>query len=71
MRDIIDIDSTYEDFEASDNEDELKVDKKTENKKEKVEKDHGIKKEEDNSNSEEDEFNVSLAKMERNKTKNN
>ena len=33
VRDIIDIDSTYEDFEASDDNDDLKIDKKTKLKK--------------------------------------
>ena len=62
VRDIIDIDSTYEDFEAQDEDDDLKLNKKTkENEKEKPE----IKKKNDNNaNNEEDEFNVSLAKME-------
>ncbi len=58
VRDIIDIDSTYEDFEASDEEDDLKINKKA--KKEKEEE----KKEEESSTNEDDEFNVSLAKME-------
>ena len=58
VRDIIDIDSTYEDFEASNEEDELKINKKA--KKEKEDE----KKEEENSTNEDDEFNVSLAKME-------
>ena len=58
VRDIIDIDSTYEDFEASDEEDDLKI-----NKKEKKEKEDE-KKEEESSTNEDDEFNVSLAKME-------
>ena len=65
VRDIIDIDSTYEDFEASDEEDEFKV-KKTKDKKEKenanLNKDE--KKETENNTSEDDEFNMSLAKME-------
>ena len=65
VRDIIDIDSTYEDFESSSEEDDLKVNKKSKPKKEhKDEKDEIIKKEEEGSSSEEDEFNVSLAKME-------
>ena len=60
VRDIIDIDSTYEDFESSNDDDELKINKKTKNQDEKdVEK-----KDEENSQSEDDEFNVSLAKME-------
>ena len=33
VRDIIDIDSTYEDFEASDDDDELKINKKSKSKK--------------------------------------
>ena len=68
VRDIIDIDSTYEDFEASDSNEDLKVNKKSKSKKEKEEKekenDDGIKKEEENTSNEDDEFNVSLAKME-------
>ena len=35
VRDIIDIDSTYEDFEASEDEDEIKLDKKSKNKESK------------------------------------
>ncbi len=58
VRDIIDIDSTYEDFEASDEEDELKINKNV--KKEKEDE----KKVEESSTNEDDEFNVSLAKME-------
>ena len=62
VRDIIDIDSTYEDFEASNDEDDLKVNKKAKSNKEKPEE---IKKdEEDNTQGDEDEFNLSLAKME-------
>ncbi len=66
VRDIIDIDSTYEDFEALDDDNELKVNKKSKSKKEKEnigdeKKDDNIK---DENNNEEDEFNVSLAKME-------
>ena len=61
VRDIIDIDSTYEDFEALEDDDELKVNKKSKSK--------DIKKDEKNekageSTSDDDEFNVSLAKME-------
>ena len=65
VRDIIDIDSTYEDFEALQDEDELKVNKKNKDKPEKKEeeKKEEEKKEEENT-SEEDEFNISLAKME-------
>ncbi len=40
VRDIIDIDSTYEDFEALDNEDELKINKKSKSKDAKVKKDN-------------------------------
>ena len=65
VRDIIDIDSTYEDFEALEDDDELKINKKAKLKKE---KEKGVtvdpEKKEENSNSEDDEFNVSLAKME-------
>jgi RNA polymerase primary sigma factor len=60
VRDIIDIDSTYEDFESLDEDDELKINKKPKNKKE---KDNTGNKEESASN-EDDEFNISLAKME-------
>ena len=67
VRDIIDIDSTYEDFETLSDEDELKTDKKNSKKdKEKInnpDKDDTAKKEEV-TGSEDDEFNVSLAKME-------
>ena len=61
VRDIIDIDSTYEDFEALDDDDDLKINKKTKDKKD---KDDNSKKEESNSTNDDDEFNVSLAKME-------
>ena len=66
VRDIIDIDSTYEDFEASDDSDELKINKDTKSKKENKEEKKDKDKEEDNTsnNNEDDEFNVSLAKME-------
>ena len=63
VRDIIDIDSTYEDFEALDDDDDLKVNKKSKEKKDK-EKIHDTNKKETNTSSEDDEFNVSLAKME-------
>jgi len=66
VRDIIDIDSTYEDFEASEDEDEIKLNKKSKNKDNKeseVKANDDEKKEEDSTN-EDDEFNVSLAKME-------
>ena len=61
VREIIDIDSTYEDFESQD-EDELKVEKKNKPKKEKTKINEPENK--DENNTEEDEFNVSLAKME-------
>ena len=66
VRDIIDIDSTYEDFEASEDEDEIKLDKKSKNKESKDSegKDKGDEKKEEDNNNEDDEFNVSLAKME-------
>ena len=65
VREIIDIDSTYEDFEALDDDDDLKI-----NKKDKVKKDNKDKKVDDSNkkdespSSDDDEFNVSLAKME-------
>ncbi len=62
VRDIIDIDSTYEDFESSEDEDELKLNKKTKKEKEVINDEE--KKTEENNANEDDEFNVSLAKME-------
>ncbi len=62
VRDIIDIDSTYEDFEALDDDDDLKINKKTKQKKDE-EKLEDTEKKEENPN-DDDEFNVSLAKME-------
>ena len=59
VRDIIDIDSTYEDFESLD-EDDDKISQKTK----KENKDDEVKKEEENSPNDDDEFNISLAKME-------
>ena len=65
VRDIIDIDSTYEDFEALDDNDELKINKKNVSKKEKVNTSESEKKDESsNTTNDDDEFNVSLAKME-------
>ena len=67
VRDIIDIDSTYEDFESLDDEDELKLDKKTKSRKndsDEKTKDDETKKDSENTQNDEDEFNVSLAKME-------
>ena len=62
VRDIIDIDSTYEDFEALDDDDDLKINKKSKSKdKDKIE---NTEKKNDGSSNDEDEFNVSLAKME-------
>ena len=62
VRDIIDIDSTYEDFEALEENEDLKADKKT--KKDKDKDEDSKKDDESSTNTEEDEFNVSLAKME-------
>jgi RNA polymerase primary sigma factor len=60
VRDIIDIDSTYEDFEASAGEKEkIKIEAKIKKNKE-----EGVKDETPAVVEEEDEFNVSLAKME-------
>ena len=63
VRDIIDIDSTYEDFEALDDDDDLKINKKNKEKKDNAKTLETDKKEE-NTSSDDDEFNVSLAKME-------
>ena len=60
VRDIIDIDSTYEDFEESENENDEKTVKEVKSKKN---TDEDEKKTEEVS-TEDDEFNVSLAKME-------
>ncbi len=67
VRDIIDIDSTYEDFEALSNDDATKVNKKTkeQTKKDKEKSKDDVKKnEQESASAEDDEFNVSLAKME-------
>ena len=69
VRDIIDIDSTYEDFESQEEEDELKIEKKLKSKDDKKDKneekkDKNEEKKEEDNNTEDDEFNVSLAKME-------
>ena len=61
VRDIIDIDSTYEDFEALDDDNDLKINKKN---KSKQTKDENEEKKNESAPSEDDEFNVSLAKME-------
>ena len=65
VRDIIDIDSTYEDFEASDDE-EIKTKKESEKKiKVKDDKNDTEKNPDEKGEvTEEDEFNLSLAKME-------
>jgi len=63
VRDIIDIDSTYEDFEALDEDDDLKINKKSKQKKDKNKIEESDKKDE-NTGNDDDEFNVSLAKME-------
>ena len=63
VRDIIDIDSTYEDFESLDDDENLKLNKKSKEKKETSDEDKK-KDEETNTSVDEDEFNVSLAKME-------
>ena len=62
VRDIIDIDSTYEDFEAQDDDEELKINKKTKSSKE-INKDDELDKKDETPASDDDEFNVSLAKM--------
>ena len=64
VRDIIDIDSTYEDFEALENDENLKADKKIKLKKDKDKDKNEETDKEDSPNNDDDEFNVSLAKME-------
>jgi len=63
VRDIIDIDSTYEDFETIEDEDKEEKKNKVETKSKKN-KEEEKKDEETSAPEEEDEFNVSLAKME-------
>jgi RNA polymerase primary sigma factor len=66
VRDIIDIDSTYEDFEA-DNAEDGKAKAEAKKKADKKDKDEGIKSSNESNTpapEEDDEFNVSLAKME-------
>ena len=63
VREIIDIDSTYEDFEALSDDDDLKINKKTKEKKDKDKAD-SIEKKDESTSGDDDEFNVSLAKME-------
>jgi len=60
VRDIIDIDSTYEDFESLEDDDELKINKKSKHKDE----NNKNEKKEEETPADDDEFNVSLAKME-------
>ena len=62
VREIIDIDSTYEDFEALNEDNDLKINKKNKPKKDK--ENEKIEDTDKKDNTEEDEFNVSLAKME-------
>jgi len=65
VRDIIDIDSTYEDFESLEDGDDLKINKNSKVKKEKKEeKKDKEENKDDNISNDDDEFNVSLAKME-------
>ena len=67
VRDIIDIDSTYEDFESLSEDDDLKVNKKSKDQKTKAKEkneDEIKKNDQEGTPTEEDEFNVSLAKME-------
>jgi RNA polymerase primary sigma factor len=65
VRDIIDIDSTYEDFESLEDDEELKIKKKSKNQEVKeVKKDKEEEKKDQEATNEDDEFNVSLAKME-------
>ena len=64
VRDIIDIDSTYEDFESSDEDGNQKIDKKLKSKKDDKENSKEQEKKEESESSDDDEFNVSLAKME-------
>ena len=66
IRDIIDIDSTYEDFEndTSDNNKKNKLAKTTDKKENKKDTDDKEKSQQEQQYEEEDEFNVSLAAME-------
>merc|ERR1712127_1067639 len=56
VRDIIDIDSTYEDFEALEDDDDLKINKNAKQKKDK-EKNESPDKKEENTSGDDDEFN--------------
>ena len=60
VRDIIDIDSTYEDFEASEEEESAKAKKNSKTSK----SENPGEKNEESASTDDDEFNVSLAKME-------
>ena len=64
VRDIIDIDSTYEDFESSDEDENIKTTKKIKPKKDTDKNNESLDTKDNNTNSDEDEFNISLAKME-------
>ena len=64
VRDIIDIDSTYEDFESLEDDDELKINKKSKDKNKNKETENEKKLKEEAAPADDDEFNVSLAKME-------
>ena len=64
VRDIIDIDSTYEDFEALDGDKDVNIDKKLKSKNNKENNNEPEKKDDSSNSGDEDEFNVSLAKME-------
>ncbi len=64
VRDIIDIDSTYEDFESSDEQEEDTKNKKTDTKKVKKDDEEQANPAAKEEVTEEDEFNMSLAKME-------
>ena len=64
VRDIIDIDSTYEDFESSEEEENSEKSKKEKKSKKNEENDQGQESKPAESPTEEDEFNISLAKME-------
>jgi RNA polymerase primary sigma factor len=64
VRDIIDIDSTYEDFEASEDSSNNKSKKDTKSKKDEEKNNVDREKKSDEPVVEDDEFNVSLAKME-------
>jgi RNA polymerase primary sigma factor len=65
VRDIIDIDSTYEDFEALDDDDDLKINKKAKQKKEREKisdsENTDNKDKVESTNNDDDEFNVSLS----------